>query len=656
MATDAHKETLEFQAEVQQLLHLMIHSLYSNKDIFLRELISNASDAIDKLRFQSLQDESLLEGEGDLRIRVSVDKDARTITVADNGIGMTRDEVAENLGTIARSGTKAFLEQLTGDQQKDAKLIGQFGVGFYSAFVVAEHVTVHTRKAGLGAEHGVRWSSDGKGAYTLESEENPERGTRVVLTLPESQSEYLDDWRLKGIIRRYSDHIDVPIQMPAQAEDKAEDKDEQEDEAEKAEAAETWETVNNTNALWMRAKSEISDDDYKAFYKHVAHDFDDPMVWLHNHVEGRQSYTSLLYIPKNPPFDLYEREPAHGIKLYVRRVFIMEDTEKLMPRYLRFVRGLVDSDDLPLNVSRELLQHNPLLDKIRSASVKRILDRLEKMAKNEPEQYAEFYGNFGKVLKEGVAEDFANRERIAKLLRFSTTQDEDETPAVSLDDYIARMKEGQEAIYYVTAESFNAARNSPHLEVFRKKGVEVLLLPDPVDEWVITHLNEYDGKPLKSVAKGGLDLGDLEDQEEKKAAEEATESHKDLLEKLKGALADKVSEVRVSTRLTDSPACLVVGEYDFGMGMQRLLKAAGHAMPQGKPALEINIDHPIVQRLDKGLDDARFSDWAAVLHDQALLTEGGQLEDPAAFVKRVNALLTEQARADEPKSDATRED
>ncbi len=626
MAAGTDSETLEFQAEVQQLLNLMIHSVYSQREVFLRELISNASDAIDKLRFEALKNESLYEDDAELKIRVTFDPEARTVTITDNGIGMDRDDVVENLGTIAHSGTRRFLEQMTGDQQKDSQLIGQFGVGFYSAFVVADRVEVFSRKAGVEPQYGVHWSSEGKGAYTVETVERPRRGTEVVLHLPEEQKEFCDGLRLRTIIRKYSDHISVPIEMPVEAGD---------DDKEKAGE---WEAVNRASALWMRPKSEISDDDYKELYKHVAHDFDEPMAWLHNHVEGRQSYVSLLYIPKRPPFDLYEQKPAHGIKLYVRRVFITEDTEHLMPRYLRFVRGVVDSDDLPLNISREMLQHNPMISTIRAASVKRILDRLERMAKNEPEEYASFWDAFGRVFKEGVAEDHANKERIAKLLRFSSTHEEKDEADVTLDAYIERMNEGQEKIYYVTAESFNAARNSPHLEIFRRHGVEVLLLPDPVDEWLVTHLHEYQGKTLVSVAKGQLDLDELADESEKQAHEEKEKEFEGLCGRLKETLEERVSEVRVSHRLTDSPACLVVGEYDFGMGMQRLLKAAGHAAPVGKPALEINPDHPVIRRLEEQSDD-RFQDWALTLFEQSLLAEGGQLEDPAAYVKRVNGLL-----------------
>ncbi len=628
MAAGSDTETLEFQAEVQQLLNLMIHSVYSDREVFLRELVSNASDAIDKLRFEALKNEALYEDDGELKIRISFDPKARTITVADNGIGMDRDDVVENLGTIAHSGTRRFLEALTGDQKKDAQLIGQFGVGFYSAFVVADRVEVFSRKAGVDPRYGVHWSSDGKGAYTVETVGRPRRGTEVVLHLPKAQEEFCDGLRLRTIVRKYSDHISVPIEMPVESGEK----DEQPD------AAEAWEAVNRASALWMRPKSEVSDDDYKELYKHVAHDFEEPLTWLHNRVEGRQSYVSLLYLPKRPPFDLYDQKPAHGVKLYVRRVFITEDTEHLMPRYMRFVRGVVDSDDLPLNISREMLQHNPMINTIRAASVKRILDRLERMAKKEPEDYAAFWKAFGRVFKEGVAEDHANKERIAQLLRFSSTHEEKEEADVTLDDYIARMKDGHEKIYYVTAESFNAARNSPHLEVFRRHGVEVLLLPDPVDEWLVTHLHEYQGKTLVSVAKGRLDLDELADESEKQAHEEKEKAFEGLCGRLKEALEERVDEVRVSHRLTDSPACLVVGEYDFGMGVQRLLKAAGHALPAGRPTLEINPDHPVIERLEAQSEE-RFKDWALTLFEQSLLAEGGQLEDPAAYVKRVNGLL-----------------
>ncbi|MEJ2687053.1 MAG: molecular chaperone HtpG, partial [Gammaproteobacteria bacterium] len=577
MTVAAHKETLEFQTEVRQLLDLMIHSLYSNKEIFLRELVSNASDACDKLRFEALTDDALFENEPDLKIRVDFDRDQSTVTVTDNGIGMSRAEVMENIGTIARSGTRKFFEALTGDQAKDARLIGQFGVGFYSAFIVADKVTLTTRRAGAGAEHGVRWESDGQGSYTLETCDRPERGTQVVLHLREGQDEFLDSFRLRSIIHKYSDHISLPIQMPSQEEGKSDE----------------YETVNRATALWAQPKKDISDDEYTAFYKHVAHDFEDPLAWAHNHVEGRQSYTTLLYIPARAPFDLWDRDGRHGVKLYVRRVFIMDDAEQLMPHYLRFVRGVVDSDDLPLNISREILQHNRLIDTMRSASVKRVLDLLHSMAEKEPEKYAKFWGEFGRVLKEGPAEDFANRERIAGLLRFASTHSEGDVQDVSLSDYIARMKPKQDKIYYITADSLAAARHSPHLEVFRKNGVEVLLLHDRVDEWMVSHLTEFEGKPLVSVAKGELDLGEIEDEESKKEAEKAQDEHKDLLKHMQEALGDKVKEVRVSHRLTDSPSCIVLEEQDMAMHLQRLLKEAGHQVPASKPVLEINVEHPL---------------------------------------------------------------
>ncbi|BAZ94835.1 heat shock protein 90 [Thiohalobacter thiocyanaticus] len=624
MTVAAQKETLEFQTEVRQLLNLMIHSLYSNKEIFLRELISNASDACDKLRFEALGDDALFEGETGLRIRVEYDKEARTVTVSDNGIGMNREEVIENIGTIARSGTRQFLEALSGDKARDANLIGQFGVGFYSAFIVADEVTVTTRRAGLGPEHGVRWVSQGEGEFTIENIDRPSRGTEVTLHLREDEDEFLEPFRLRNIIHKYSDHISLPIEM------KAEDKDE-------------YETVNSASALWARPKSEISDEEYKAFYKHVAHDFEDPLTWTHNHVEGRQSYTSLLYIPQRAPFDLYERERRRGIKLYVRRVFIMDDAEQLMPQYLRFVRGVVDSDDLPLNVSREILQHNRMIDTIRGASVKKVLGLLENLAKNEPEQYQAFWQQFGMVMKEGPAEDFANRERIARLLRFASTHNEGAEQTVSLDDYIGRMQEGQEKIYYITAENHTAARHSPHMEVFRKKGIEVLLLSDRVDEWLVSHLAEYDGKPLVSIAKGDLDLDQLEDEQEQEGIKQAEGEYKDILERMQTLLGEEVKEVRLSHRLTDSPSCLVLEENEMAMHLQRVLKQAGHDVPVSQPILEINPNHALVAQLKAEQDEARFGDWTRVLFEQAMLAEGGQLEDPAAFVRRLNGLLLKVA-------------
>ena len=623
MTVEAHKETLEFQAEAQQLLKLMIHSLYSDKEIFLRELISNASDACDKLRFEALGDDALYEKDSELKVVIEFDKEARTISLIDNGIGMNRQEVMDNIGTIAKSGTRKFFESLTGDQARDVQLIGQFGVGFYSAFIVADRVVVETRRAGLTPEHGVRWESDGQGTYNLETMEKPERGTRVTLHLREGEEELLESFRLRHIIKKYSDHINLPILMKSDDEEKADE----------------FETVNQASALWTRAKKDISEEEYKEFYKHVAHDFEEPMSWLHNQVEGTQSYTTLFYIPKRAPFDLWDRDKRHGIKLYVRRVFIMDDAEQLMPGYLRFVRGLVDSDDLPLNVSREILQHNRVVDKIRSGSIKKILSHLASLAKDDKEQYQEFWQNFGKVLKEGPAEDFANREDIAKLLRFASTHTDTDVQDVSLEDYIGRMKEGQDKIYYVTADSFAAAKNSPHLEVFRKKGIEVLLMFERVDEWLMAHLNEFSGKTLQSVAKGELDLGSLEDEKEKESLKQTEDEYKDLVAKMKESLGDKVKEVRVSHRLTSSPSCLVVQEGDMNVALQNMLKQAGHSVPSLQPALEINPNHPIIQKLKDEKDDARFTDWSSLLLDQAMLSEGGQLEDPASFVTRLNNMF-----------------
>ena len=624
MSVEAKTETRGFETEVNQLLDLMIHSLYSNKEIFLRELISNASDACDKLRFLALKDDSLYEGDSELKITVSYDKEARTIIVSDNGVGMNRDDVIENIGTIAKSGTRAFLDSLTGEQSKDAQLIGQFGVGFYSSFIVADKVTLKTRKAGDPKENGVCWTSEGKGEYTLETIEMPHHGTEVTLHLREEEDEFLNDWRLRQIITKYSDHIGFPVVLRKPKDDKPEEYEE--------------EVVNQASALWTRPKSEITDEEYKEFYKHIAHDFEDPLAWIHNRVEGSTEYTSLFYIPQRAPFDLYDRESKHGIKLYVQRVFIMEDSEQLLPRYLRFIRGVIDTNSLPLNVSREILQHSKVIDQIRNGSVKKILGLLEKMAKNDPEKYQKFWTEFGKVLKEGPGEDFANREKIAKLLRFASTHNDSEEQTVSLDDYISRMQEGQDKIYYITADSYSAAKNSPHLEIFRKKGIEVLLLSDRVDEWLVTNLTEYEGKPLQSVAKGELDLTD--DEESKKELEKKAKAAKKLLKRIKKVLGDKVEDVRVSNRLTDSPACIVLNEHDMAMYMQRLMKEAGHAMPGSKPVLEINPDHPIVKRLEEEKDDERFRDWSEILFDQAILAEGGQLEDPAGFVHKLNQMLT----------------
>ncbi len=630
MSETTNKETLGFQAEVKQLLQLMIHSLYSNKEIFLRELVSNASDACDKLRFEALTDKALLESDAELKIRIAFDPQARTVTIADNGIGMSRQEVIENVGTIARSGTREFLSKLTGDSAKDANLIGQFGVGFYSSFVVADRVTLTTRRAGLTPEHGVRWESDGGGDYTLEIVEKAERGTTVTLHLREGEDEFADNSRLRTILRKYSDHITLPIVMKAEEWDK---------DSGKTITTDKDETVNQASALWARPKSEVTEEQYTEFYKHVAHDFEAPLTWSHNKVEGRKEYTQLLYIPARAPFDLWDREQRHGIKLYVRRVFIMDDAEHLMPHYLRFVRGVIDSSDLPLNVSREILQESKDIETIRAGSVKRVLSMIEDLAENQKEKFSTFWKEFGKVFKEGVGEDQVNRERIAKLLRFASTRKDTMDEEVSLADYVARMKPEQEKIYYVTADTFASAKASPHLEVFRKKGVEVLLLSDRVDEWMMSFFTEFEGKQLQSVAKGALDLGKLEDEAEKKAQEQAEGEHKDLVERIKKALGERVKDVRVTLRLTESPACLVADDHDMTAHLQRMLKAAGQAVPAARPILEINTTHPLLQRLQAENDDSQFNDLAAVLFDQSLLAEGGQLEDPAGFVKRLNQLM-----------------
>ncbi|MFT5218848.1 MAG: molecular chaperone HtpG [Planctomycetota bacterium] len=631
MTVSANSETRGFETEVNQLLDLMIHSLYSNKDIFLRELISNASDACDKLRFTAVSDASLYEEDIELKIKVSFDKENRTITIIDNGVGMSRDEVIENIGTIAKSGTRSFLDSITGDKKSDANLIGQFGVGFYSAFIVADEVTLRSRKAGEAVDSGVEWVSQGKGDYSISSVEKESRGTEITLKLKEGEDEFLNDYKLRSIITSYSDHIDFPVVMEKTTEPE-----------EGGETVIEEETVNQASALWTRSKSEVSEDEYKEFYKHAAHDFQDPIDWSHNRVEGTNEYTSLLYIPARAPFDLYDRDSRQGIKLYVQRVFIMEDVEQLLPRYLRFVRGVIDSNNLALNVSREILQGSKVIDSIRSGSIKKILGMLAKIAKNDPEKYQGFWKEFGKVLKEGPAEDFANREAIAKLLRFATTENDDETQLVSLDDYVGRMKEDQEKIYYVAADTHSAAKNSPHLEIFRKKGIEVLLLSDRVDEWLTSHLNEFEGKKLQSVAKGELDLGD--DEESEKELQAKAKSSEKLLKRMKEALAERVADVRVTNRLTDSPACIVLNEQDMAMHMQRILKDAGHELPSSKPILEINADHPIVKKLDKEKSKKKFSDWSDILFDQAILAEGGQLEDPASFVAKLNKMLVTIAK------------
>lgn len=630
MTVEAHKETLDFQAEVSQVLNLVIRSLYSNKEIFLRELVSNASDAAEKLRFEALTDDALYEEDPNLRIRISVDKESRTVTISDNGIGMSRQEVGETIGTIASSGTRKFLESLSGEKAQDSQLIGQFGVGFYSAFIVADRVTLVTRRAGLGAEHGVRWESDGEGSYSIETVEKAARGTDITLHLREDEDEFLDPWRLRSIIGKFSDHVAMPVEMLEELPPPAEGEEPKEP---------AWEQVNKGTALWMRNKSEISDEEYSEFYKHIAHDFQDPLAHVHNRVEGKHEYSSLLYVPARAPFDMWDREQKHGVKLYVRRVFIMDEADKLMPHYLRFVKGVVDSDDLPLNVSREILQHDRKIDSIRQANVKRVLGVLEKMAADEPEKYAGFWTEFGKVLKEGPAEDQANKERIAGLFRFATSKSEGAGQTVSLDQYIERMQEKQEQIYYITADTWAAAKSSPHLEVFRKKDVEVLLLTDRVDEWMVSHLSEYKGKHLRSVAKGQLDLGELEEKEQKEQLEKVAEEHKGLLERTQEALGERVKEVRVSSRLTESPACLVVGDYDMSANLQRVLKQLGQEAPSVQPILEINVEHPIVQRMDQEQDEERFADLASILLDQATLAEGGALEDPASFVQKLNKLM-----------------
>ncbi|RYG13667.1 MAG: molecular chaperone HtpG [Burkholderiales bacterium] len=634
----SQKQTLSFQAEVAQLLHLVTHSLYSNPEIFLRELISNASDACDKLRFEALNDSALYEDAPNLEVRVSFDQKARTLTIADNGIGLSQQEAIDNLGTIAKSGTREFMGRLSGDQKQDAQLIGQFGVGFYSGFIVADQIVVESRRAGLPHEEGVRWTSGGAGAFEVEAITRAQRGTSVTLHLREDASDYLSTWKLKSIVGKYSDHISLPILMR-----KEEWKEGEDGKGGEMELTEEWETVNQASALWSRPKKDITPEQYQEFYKQISHDHEAPLAWSHNRVEGSTEYTQLLYIPGHAPFDLYNREKAAGIKLYVKRVFIMDDAEALLPVYLRFVKGVVDSADLPLNVSRELLQESRDVKAIRDGSTKRVLSMLEDLAKAEKEEgaseeekakYAKFYAEFGAVLKEGLGEDFANRDRLARLLRFASTTSD--TPSVALTDYKARMKDGQEAIYYITADTLAAAKNSPHLEVFRKKGIEVLLMTDRVDEWALNYLQDFDGTPLQSVAKGAVDLGKLQDEDEKKAAEEAAETFKPVLAQLKEALKDKAEDVRATTRLVDSPACLVVTDSGMSMQLARMLKQAGQKAPEVKPVLEVNPEHPLVKKLDGSV---HFHDLAHILFDQALLAEGGLPDDPAAYVKRVNALL-----------------
>ncbi len=635
MSETVQKETHSFQTEVKQLLHLMIHSLYSNKEIFLRELVSNAADAADKLRFEALSNDDYFENDSDLKIRITSDKDAGTVTISDNGIGMNRDEVMANLGTIARSGTSEFLKNLSKEQQSDSNLIGQFGVGFYSAFIVADKVEVQTRRAGETSEQGVSWISEGEGEFTLESIDKTSRGTDIILHLKEEEKEFLEPWRLRSIIGKYSDHISLPVEMEktdmgAMDEDKKE-----EDEV----VVPEYEVVNKATALWTRAKSEVKEDEYQEFYKHISHDFNEPLTWSHNKVEGKQEYTSLLYLPKKAPFDLWNREKPRGVKLYVQRVFIMDDAEQFLPVYLRMVRGVLDSNDLPLNVSREILQDSSVTQSLRNACVKRVLNMLEKMAKTKKEDYQGFWNEFGSVLKEGLAEDHANRESIAGLMRFASTHENTDVQNVSLKDYIERMKPEQDKIYYLVADNFATAKNSPHLEIYRKKGIEVLLLSDRIDEWAMGYLTEFADKKLQAVTHGELDLGALETEEDKKAAEQATKDNSDLIAKIKGYLGDKVEDVKVSSRLDESPACVVAGQDGMSLQMAKMLKAAGQPAPETKPIFEINVDHQLVKQLDTNMEQPEFEDWVALLFDQAVLADSGHLDDPAAFTQRLNRLL-----------------
>ncbi|KJZ00718.1 molecular chaperone HtpG [Pseudoalteromonas ruthenica] len=633
MTATSEKETLGFQTEVKQLLNLMIHSLYSNKEIFLRELVSNASDAADKLRFLALENDSLYEGDADLKVRISANKDKKTVTISDNGIGMNRDEVVSALGTIAKSGTAEFFQNLTGDKAKDSQLIGQFGVGFYSAFIVADEVTVRTRKA--DESQAVEWQSKGEGEYTLANIDKPSRGTEIILHLRDDETEFLDDFRLRGIVTKYSDHISIPVEMYREPVPESEGPDGEKIEAKPGE----WEAINKAEALWTRDKSEISDEEYQEFYKHVGHDWEEPLTWAHNKVEGKTEYTSLLYIPKRAPFDLYNRDRQNGLKLYVQRVFIMDDAEQFMPGYLRFVKGLLDSNDLPLNVSREILQDNKVTQAIRKGCTSRVLKMLDRMGKNKPEQYQTFWNEFGGVIKEGPAEDMANKEAIAKLLRFASTHSDEATQNVSLEQYIERMDEGQDKIYYVVADSFEAAKNSPHLEIFRKKGIEVLLLSDRVDEWMMSHLTEFQEKQFQSITRGDLDLGDLDDEESKKAQEESEKEVAGLLERIKEVLSDKVKEVRFTHRLTDSPACVVADENDMSSQMIKLMESVGQQAPETKPVFELNPEHQLVKHLNDEQDEDKFKQWSEVLLDQALLAERGSLKDPAGFVSRLNKLM-----------------
>ncbi len=632
VSSENNKETMGFQSEAKQLLHLMIHSLYSNKEIFLRELISNASDAIDKVRFQSLSNPALVGDDANYNIRVDVDKDASTITISDNGIGMSREDAIANLGTIAKSGTSQFFDSLTGDQQKDAQLIGQFGVGFYSSFIVADNVVVESRSAAQSPEDGVRWSSAGEGEFEVETITRENRGTSIILQIKPDEVEFLDSWRVRSVIKKYADHISVPVIMKGEAMPA--------EEGEEAQAPED-ETVNTAKALWTRSRSDVSDDEYHEFYKHVSHDYQEPLAWSHNKVEGKLDYTSLVYIPSKAPFDMWQREAPRGLKLYVQRVFIMDEAEQFLPLYLRFVKGIVDSNDLSLNVSREILQKDPAIDSMRSALTKRVLDSLEKLAKSDPEKYQSFWTEFGQVMKEGPAEDHSNKEKVANLLRFASTHADSDAQDQSLQDYIARMKDGQDKIYYVAADNYSTAKNSPHLEVFKQKDIEVLLLSDRIDEWLMSHLMEHEGKQFQDVTKGSLDLGELEGEEEKQEQEKIEEVFKDLVERIKGVVGEKVEEVRITHRLTDSPACLVVNDDEMGMQMRRILESAGQEVPATKRIFELNPKHPLVEKLHAEQDSGRFSDLTLVLFDQSMLAEGGQLDEPSSYVQRLNNLLLE---------------
>jgi len=637
MSVGENKETLSFQTEVKQLLHLMIHSLYSHKEIFLRELISNASDAVDKLRFESLNNEALLEGAADMQVRISFDKKAKTLTIADSGIGMTREDVISNLGTIARSGTAEFLGKLSGDQKKDAHLIGQFGVGFYSAFIVADRVEVITRRAGTTSDAAVHWESKGDGEFSIESVEKADRGTTIILHLKSEGEEYADGWKLRSLVRKYSDHISVPVQMLKESTDTDE-------EGKDTDTAPEWESTNSATALWTRPRTDLNEEEYQEFYRHISHDFADAVTWSHNKVEGKLDYTSLLYVPAKAPYDLWNRDTARGLKLYVQRVFIMDDAEQFLPLYLRFIKGVVDSNDLSLNVSREILQKDKAVDSMKGALTKRVLDMLEKLAKKEPEAYQTFWEEFGQVLKEGPAEDFANKEKVAGLFRFYSTESDNATQAVSLAQYVERLKAEQDKIYYLCAENLSAAKASPHLEIFRKKGIEVLLLTDRVDEWMVGHLSEFGGKKLQDVARGSLDLGSIDSEEDKKARETVETELKPLLERIEALLKDEVQDVRITHRLTDSPACLVVGEDDMGAQMRKIMEQVGQAVPDNKPFLELNPEHPVVARLDRESDEDLFKDLVWLVYEQARVAEGRQLKDPAGYVRRINQLMVEVAK------------